>query len=90
MGPTDAQLSSWMRVDLRSATVRDGSGTPRTPILSGQPVEYLTLQLRLFADGRRGGSPYAHIMPAVASRLRAAEMRQVAQFYASLDAASAR
>lgn len=60
------------------------------PILSGQPADYLFLQLRLFADDRRGGSPYAHIMRTVAGRLRVEEMRQVASYYASLDAASAR
>lgn len=74
----------------RSATAPEHEPNAAYPILSGQPAEYLFLQLRLFADDRRGGSPYAPIMRTVAGRLRVEEMRQVASYYASLDAASAR
>lgn len=62
---------------------------PRNPIyptLAGQYAEYLTLQLRLFKEDRRGGTPYAHIMRMVAGRLTPEQMRAVAAYYASLPA----
>jgi cytochrome c553 len=67
--------------------------TPRNPMyphLAGQYAEYLALQLRLFKDDRRGGTPYAHIMRMVAGRLTPAQMRAVAAYYASLPAVPAR
>jgi cytochrome c553 len=60
------------------------------PHLAGQYAEYLALQLRLFKDDRRGGTPYAHIMRMVAGRLTPAQMRAVAAYYASLPAVPAR
>ncbi|HXH83711.1 MAG TPA: c-type cytochrome, partial [Candidatus Tectomicrobia bacterium] len=64
--------------------------TPRNPIypeLANQYAGYLALQLRLFKDDRRGGTPYAHIMGMVASRLTTDQMRAVAAYYASLPPA---
>lgn len=54
------------------------------PNLEGQYADYLVLQLELFQDGRRGGSPYAHLMSHVATRLKPEQMRDVAAYYASL------
>ncbi len=54
------------------------------PRIAGQYEDYLLLQLTLFAEGRRGGSPFAHLMQHVAERLAAEEMRDVAAYYASL------
>jgi cytochrome c553 len=56
---------------------------PAYPILSGQYAEFLVLQLELFREHRRGGSPYAQIMHHVASRLSAQQARDVAVFYSS-------
>lgn len=64
----------------------DHRRSPAYPDLAGQYAEYIELQLALFADGRRGGSPYAHIMHHVASRLDSLEARAVAAWYASLGA----
>ena len=61
---------------------------PAYPRLAGQFPEYLVLQLRLFADGRRGGSPYAHIMGKIAPRLTDAQMSDVAAYYGSLPTAA--
>jgi cytochrome c553 len=55
------------------------------PRLAGQYTDYLVLQLELFKEGRRGGSPYAHLMARVAARLTAEQMQSVARYYASLD-----
>lgn len=55
------------------------------PLLAGQPAEYLELQLLLFATGRRGGSPFAHLMDHAGPRLDAAQRRDVAEYYAGLD-----
>ena len=53
------------------------------PTLTGQWQDYLVQQLELFEKGRRGGSPYAHLMDRAVLRLTRAEMRDVAAFYAS-------
>lgn len=57
---------------------------PAYPRLAGQYAEYLMLQLELFAEDRRGGSPYAHIMRDVADRLTPDQRRDVARYFASL------
>ena len=62
-------------------------GPPRNrayPQLAGQYAVYLELQLRLFKSGRRGGSPYAHLMQKVAPRLSDGQIEDVALYYASL------
>jgi cytochrome c553 len=59
------------------------------PELAGQFAEYLTRQLELFHDRRRGGSSYAHLMMHVAPRLSEAQIRDVATYYASLAPESA-
>lgn len=56
---------------------------PEYPILAGQPAEYLELQLELFSREARGGSEYAHLMHAVAPRLKAEQIRDVALFFES-------
>jgi cytochrome c553 len=43
------------------------------------------LQLELFAQGKRGGSSYAHVMAHVAPRASEAQRRDVASYYASLS-----
>lgn len=57
---------------------------PFYPRLSGQYPDYLVLQLTLFKEDRRAGTPYAHIMQRVASRLTLEQMRDVALYYATL------
>jgi cytochrome c553 len=60
------------------------------PLLAGQYADYLVLQLELFKTRSRGGSPYAHIMENVASRLKPDQMRAVAAYYASSSAGARR
>ena len=63
------------------------SDMPRNPIypkLAGQYSDYLVLQLNLFKNQLRGGTPYAHLMHTVAKRLTPQQMRDVAAYYASL------
>jgi cytochrome c553 len=57
---------------------------PMYPELAGQYGDYLALQLQLFKDDRRGGTPYAHIMRMVAGRLKPEQIRALAAYYASL------
>ena len=57
---------------------------PSYPLLSGQPADYLMLQLELFKEGRRGGSDSAHLMREIAPRLSASQMRAVARYFESL------
>lgn len=65
-----------------------GPGHPRphpaNPELAGQFADYLVLQLELFKSQQRGGSPRAHLMTPVATRMTADQMRDVAAYYASL------
>lgn len=56
------------------------------PKLAGQYESYLSLQLELFAQEHRGGTPYAHLMEHVAPRLTPEQRRDVAAWYASLGA----
>jgi cytochrome c553 len=68
------------------AGCHDHGTTPRNPtypVLEGQYAEYLTLQLTLFKQEQRGGTPYAHLMRRVAMGLNAEQMRDVASYYAS-------
>lgn len=63
------------------------SATPKSPtypILAGQDRRYLTEQLQLFRDGRRGGGPDVDAMKEVATHeLTDAEVAAVAAHYAS-------
>jgi cytochrome c553 len=63
----------------------EGPRFPHYPRLAGQQAWYLALQLRLLRDGKRGGSPYAPIMHAVAERLHDREIDDLAAFYAGLE-----
>jgi cytochrome c553 len=64
---------------------RRGPRNEAYPSLAGQYAEYLVLQLELFAQGKRGGSSYAHVMAHVAPRASEAQRRDVASYYASLS-----
>jgi cytochrome c553 len=54
------------------------------PRLAGQFAPYLEQQLRLIAEGRRGGSRFAHLMRDIAPRLTPDQRRAVTDWYASL------
>ena len=63
----------------------DGAArNPAYPRLEGQYAGYLHLQLTLFKERTRGGSPWHHIMERVAGQLSDEEMRAVAAYFASL------
>ena len=64
---------------LRSTAARP----PLIRISSGQYRDYIETQLRLFAEGRRGGTPYAHIMESIAGRLTAEPRADAAAYYAA-------
>lgn len=57
---------------------------PYYPRLDGQYPDYLAQQLRLFQSGRRGGSPYAHVMEVAAEGLDRAQIHDLAAYYGSL------
>ncbi|MBA3311664.1 MAG: c-type cytochrome [Planctomycetaceae bacterium] len=54
------------------------------PSLDGQFAPYLVNQLKLFQQGRRGGSKHAHLMDHVAPHLTSEQMHDVAAYYESL------
>ena len=63
----------------------DFARNPNYPTLAGQYADYLVLQLTLFKNQARGGTAYAHLMRPVAAGLTPEQMRDVAQFYESLQ-----
>lgn len=67
------------------ATVRH----PLHPDLSNQYRDYLALQLQLFRDGHRGGTPRAHVMRHAALALTPDDIAALSAYYASLPAPAA-
>jgi cytochrome c553 len=59
------------------------------PILAGQYADYLALQLTLFAERRRGGSMFAHLMYQPADGLTTTERDLVARYFGAQARASA-
>lgn len=57
---------------------------PFYPNLAGQYSDYIVLQLELFQQDRRGGSPFAHLMHPTAERLTQEQIQDVAAYYASI------
>ena len=57
---------------------------PSYPKLAGQHVRYLTSQLTLLKERRRGGSPHVNLMHVFIDRLRLNEISDVAQYYSAL------
>lgn len=64
----------------------EGPRYPHYPRLAGQQAWFLSAQLELFKARARGGTPYAPIMQAVAERLDAQQINDLAAFYAGLVA----
>lgn len=62
-----------------------GRRDPRYPVLAGLSASYLHLQLTLFAEGRRGGSPAADIMRPIAARLTARQRDVAAAAFAAME-----
>lgn len=62
-------------------------GAPRNPVypkLDGQHAGYLKTQLRLFAERKRGGTPYAHLMEKTARSLEADDIEDLAAYFSSV------
>lgn len=57
---------------------------PLHPVLAAQYRDYLALQLALFRDGNRGGTPRAHVMHRAAAALGDDDIDALAAYYASL------
>lgn len=61
----------------------EGRRNPAYPVLAGQYPRYLRDQLRLFRDGRRGGTEYAALMHVAVRSLTDEDLEDLAAFYAS-------
>ncbi|GHA85508.1 c-type cytochrome [Cognatilysobacter bugurensis] len=59
---------------------------PLHPDLANQYRDYLALQLQLFRDGHRGGTPRAHVMRHAALALTPGDIDALSAYYASLPA----
>ncbi|MGR3721269.1 MAG: c-type cytochrome, partial [Paracoccus sp. (in: a-proteobacteria)] len=56
--------------------------SPDFPALAGQPEWYLARQLVLWRDGKRGGTPFAPVMEAIAERMTEEQIDAVSAWYA--------
>lgn len=56
---------------------------PAFPNLAGQDEPYLLNQLRLFAEGKRGGGPYVTLMQEAVRQLKPEHMAEAAAWYAA-------
>lgn len=56
---------------------------PFYPRLAGQPRWYLAKHLRLWKEGERGGTPFAHVMDEIARNMTEEQIDAVAAWYAS-------
>jgi cytochrome c553 len=63
----------------------DTPKNPAYPKLAGQHARYLALQLELFQQQRRGGSPFANLMHVFVGRLQPDQIREVTAYYGSLS-----
>lgn len=61
----------------------DADVNPSYPRLTGQYAWYIVQQLELLKARERGGSEFVHVMYQIADRLGAAQIRDVAQYYAA-------
>jgi cytochrome c553 len=57
---------------------------PAYPKLAGQHMRYLTSQLVLLQERRRGGTPHVNLMHTFVNRLRQNDVQDVARYYATL------
>jgi cytochrome c553 len=62
---------------------------PAYPALAGQPARYLSSQLQLLQQRRRGGSPYVNLMHVFVDRLEEEQIRAVTRYYSSLRSSPA-
>jgi cytochrome c553 len=95
-GPTEDASAAGAAIAARGIPDRDipacaechgPSAVPKNaayPRLAGQHVRYLTSQLELLKEGRRGGSPNVNLMQVFVHRLRHEEIRDVTRYYAEL------
>jgi len=57
---------------------------PLYPYLAGQPEWYLSKHLRLWKEGHRGGTRFAHVMDEIARNLTEEQIKAVSAWYSSL------
>jgi cytochrome c553 len=58
---------------------------PAFPRLAGQHARYLTTQLQLLKERRRGGSPHVDLMHVFVDRLQPEDVREVTAYFSSLQ-----
>ena len=61
---------------------------PYYPSLAGQPEWYLSEHLRLWKEGERGGTAYAHVMDEIAQNMTPEQIEAVSAWYSELAQAS--
>lgn len=60
---------------------QNASANPNFPSLNGQHPDYIALQLKLFKEGRRGGTRFAHLMENVVSEMKAEQIQAVSNYF---------
>ncbi|MDO9418505.1 c-type cytochrome [Pararhizobium sp.] len=61
----------------------DGAANPAYPVLWNQSQAYLEAQLRLFAEGSRGGADQHHLMIEAARNLEQQDIKALSRYFAS-------
>ena len=61
-----------------------GDRNPNYPRIAGQPAEYIATQLKLFREGRRGGTDYSLLMANAARGLSDADIEALAAFFSTV------
>ncbi|SDY86705.1 c-type cytochrome [Citreimonas salinaria] len=59
------------------------SKSPYYPYLVGQPERYLSEHLHLWKEGKRGGTPYAHVMSEIARNMTNEQIEAASAWYAA-------
>jgi cytochrome c553 len=80
LGVTDRQIAPCQACH----GLEEGPQNALFPSLAGQYADYTILQLRLWKQGKRGGSAFSEIMEPIVAAMTDEEMRAVAVFYEGL------
>jgi cytochrome c553 len=85
-GPARAQdvASRWREVCATCHGPAGRSEQPEIPSIGGQPVLFTAIQLFLFREGRRTGTPLSDAMTEIAKPISDADLRAFADFVATL------
>ncbi len=72
-----------------SAATAARTATPSTRNSSGQPAEYIAIQLKLFRSEKRGGTRFEHLMRNAAKNLSDEDIDALAAYFTQMPRTAA-